>query len=59
MVVQFVAFLGAYRAPGSLPTWAAAVLASRLVAWVTFVPSILPVPARRPYLEQLRGNRSL
>jgi chromate transporter len=59
MVVQFVAFLGAYRAPGSLDPWVAAVLASLLVTWVTFVPSILFVLLGAPYMERLRGNRSL
>jgi len=59
MVVQFVAFLGAYRAPGSLDPWVAAVLASLLVVWVTFVPSFLFVLLGAPYMERLRGNRSL
>ena len=59
MVVQFVAFLGAYRDPGALDPWAAAVLASLLVTWVTFVPSFLFVLVGAPYMEQLRGNRSL
>ena len=59
MVVQFVAFLGAYRAPGALDPWAAAVLASLLVTWVTFVPSFLFVLLGAPYMERLRGNRSL
>jgi chromate transporter len=59
MVVQFVAFLGAYRAPGELDPWVAAVLASLLVTWVTFVPSFLFVLLGAPYMEQLRGNRSL
>jgi chromate transporter len=59
MVVQFVAFLGAYRAPGDLDPWAAAVLASLLVTWVTFVPSFLFVLLGAPYMERLRGNRSL
>jgi chromate transporter len=59
MVVQFVAFLGAYRAPGSLDPWVAAVLASLLVTWVTFVPSFLFVLLGAPYMESLRGNRSL
>jgi chromate transporter len=59
MVVQFVAFLGAYRAPGSLDPWVAAVLASLLVTWVTFVPSFLFVLLGAPYMERLRGNRSL
>jgi chromate transporter len=59
MVVQFVAFLGAYRDPGALDPWAAAVLASMLVTWVTFVPSFLFVLLGAPYMERLRGNRSL
>ena len=59
MVVQFVAFLGAYRAPGGLDPWVAAVLASLLVTWVTFVPSFLFVLLGAPYMERLRGNRSL
>jgi chromate transporter len=59
MVVQFVAFLGAYRAPAGLQPWVAAVLASLLVTWVTFVPSILFVLLGAPYMERLRGNGSL
>jgi chromate transporter len=59
MVVQFVAFLGAYRAPGELDPWVAAVLASLLVTWVTFVPSFLFVLLGAPYMERLRGNRTL
>jgi chromate transporter len=59
MVVQFVAFLGAYRNAGSLDPWVAAVLASLLVTWVTFVPSILFVLLGAPFMERLRGNRSL
>jgi chromate transporter len=59
MVVQFVAFLGAYRNPGVLDPWVAAVLASLLVTWVTFVPSFLFVLLGAPYMERLRGNRSL
>ncbi|RFU20810.1 chromate efflux transporter [Geodermatophilus marinus] len=59
MVVQFVAFLGAHRAAGGLDPWVAAVLASLLVTWVTFVPSFLFVLLGAPYMERLRGNRSL
>jgi chromate transporter len=59
MVVQFVGFLGAYRDPGALDPWVAAVLASLLVTWVTFVPSFLFVLLGAPYMERLRGNRSL
>ena len=59
MVVQFVAFVGAYRAPGSLDPWLAAVLASLLVTWVTFVPCFLWVFLGAPYVERLRSNQHL
>jgi len=59
MVVQFVAFLGAFREPGSLDPWAAAVIASLLTTWVTFVPCFLFIFVGAPYVERLRGNKSL
>jgi chromate transporter len=59
MVVQFVAFLGAYRDPGSLNPWVAAVIASLLTTWVTFVPSIMFVVLGAPYVERLRSNQNL
>jgi chromate transporter len=59
MVVQFVAFLGAYRDPGALNPWVAAVIASLITTWVTFVPSILFVVLGAPYVERLRSNTSL
>lgn len=59
MVVQFVAFLGAYRNPGALNPWAGGILASVLVTWVTFVPCFLFVFLGAPYMERLRGNTNL
>ena len=59
MVVQFVAFLGAYRDPGTLTPWVAGVLASLLTVWVTFVPCFLFIFLGAPYVERLRGNRHL
>ena len=59
MVVQFVAFVGAYRAPGALDPWVAAVLAALLTTWVTFVPCFLFILLGAPYVERLRGNRAL
>jgi chromate transporter len=59
MVVQFVAFLGAYRDPGSLDPWVAAVLASLLVVWVTFVPCFLFIFLGAPYVERLRESAAL
>ncbi len=59
MVVQFVAFVGAYRAPGALDPWLAAVAAALLTTWVTFVPCFLFILLGAPYVERLRGNRAL
>ena len=59
MVVQFVAFVGAYRSPGALDPWVAAVLAALLTTWVTFVPCFLFILLGAPYVERLRGNRDL
>ncbi len=59
MVVQFVAFVGAYRNPGSLNPWAAAFLGALLTTWVTFVPCFIFIFLGAPYLERLRGNRTL
>ena len=59
MVVQFVAFVGAYRDPGTLDPWVAALLAALLTTWVTFVPCFVFVFVGAPYVERLRGNHAL
>ena len=59
MVVQFVAFLGAYRDPGGLDPWVAALLGALLTTWVTFVPCFLFILLGAPYVEGLRGNQAL
>jgi len=59
LVVQFVGFLAAFRAPGALDPWLAAVLGATLVAWVTFVPSFLWIFLGAPHIERLRGNPAL
>jgi chromate transporter len=59
MVVQFVAFVGAYNDPGSLNPWLAAIVASLLTTWVTFVPCFVFVFVGAPYVERLRDNRAL
>ncbi|MEV0326228.1 chromate efflux transporter [Micromonospora echinospora] len=59
MVVQFVAFLGAYHHPGALNPWLAGIVASLLTTWVTFVPCFLFILLGAPYVERLRGNHSL
>ncbi|MEN3616257.1 chromate transporter, partial [Plantactinospora sp. ZYX-F-223] len=59
MVVQFVAFLGAYHHPGSLDPWVAGIVGSLLTTWVTFVPCFLFILLGAPYVERLRTNHSL
>jgi chromate transporter len=59
MVVQFVAFIGAYRNPGGLDPWVAAVLGAAITTWVTFVPCFLFIFLGAPYVERLRGNATI
>lgn len=58
-VVQFVGFLAAWRAPGTLSPALAALLASVLVTWVTYAPCFLWIFAGAPYVERLRASASL
>ncbi|MEU4718105.1 chromate efflux transporter [Nonomuraea dietziae] len=59
MVVQFVAFLGAWRDPSPLSPWAGALLGALLTTWVTFVPCFLFIFLGAPYVERLRRNSSI
>ncbi len=56
MVLQFVGFMGAYRAPGLLPPLLAGTLGGLLATWVTFVPCFLWIFLGAPFIERLRGN---
>lgn len=58
-VVQYVGFLGAYRAPDGLAPLTAGLLASVVVTWATYAPCFLWIFLGAPYIEQLRGNRAL
>ncbi|MFO1092981.1 MAG: chromate efflux transporter [Planctomycetaceae bacterium] len=59
MVVQFVGFLGAYRNPGPLSPVAGGILGSLVTTWVTFVPCFFWILLGAPFVERLRGNRTL
>ena len=59
MVLQFVGFMAAYRAPGALPPLIAGALGGLLATWVTFVPCFLWIFVGAPFIETLRGNRAL
>lgn len=58
-IVQFVGFMGAFRDAGPLDPFVAGALASVLATWVTFVPCFLWIFLGAPYVESLRGNKSL
>ncbi|HSC34037.1 MAG TPA: chromate efflux transporter [Thermodesulfobacteriota bacterium] len=58
-VVQFVGFMGAYRNPGTLDPVIAGVLGSIITTWVTYVPCFLWIFLGAPYIEYLRGRKSL
>lgn len=59
MVVQFVAFLGAYHQASGVSPMAAGVIGSVLTTWVTFAPCFLWIFLGAPYIEALRSNRAL
>jgi chromate transporter len=59
MVLQFVGFLGAWNAPGSLPPLLAATLGAAITVWTTFVPCFIWIFLGAPHVEQLRENARL
>ncbi|HJR10916.1 MAG TPA: chromate transporter, partial [Rhodanobacteraceae bacterium] len=59
MVVQFVAFLGAYFHQTGMSPMTAGVIGSILTTWVTFAPCFLWIFLGAPYIEALRSNRAL
>lgn len=56
MVLQFVAFIAAYRYQTGLSPMAAGILASFITVWVTFAPCFLWIFLGAPYIEKLRNN---
>lgn len=59
LVLQFVGFLAAYRAPGGLDPLVAGSLGAVLTLWVTFAPCFFWIFLGAPYVEALRGNKAL
>ncbi len=58
-VVQFVAFLGAYRNPEPLSPLMAGVAGSVITTWVTYAPCFMWIFLGAPYIELLRGKQAL
>ncbi|MDE1568303.1 chromate efflux transporter [Aquabacter sediminis] len=59
LVLQFVGFIAAYRATGTLDPLVAGGFGALLTTWVVFAPSFLFIFAGAPYAEALRGNRAV
>lgn len=59
MVLQFVGFMAAYRAPGSFDPMTAGALGGLLATFVTFAPCFLWIFVGAPYIEKLRGDKPL
>jgi chromate transporter len=59
LVLPFVGFLAAFRNPGVLSPMTAGTLGAILTTWATFVPCFLWVLVGAPYVEAVRGNKSL
>jgi chromate transporter len=59
MVLQFVGFMAAFRAPGMFQPLVAGALGGLLATWVTFTPCFLWIFVGAPYIEQLRGAKLL
>jgi chromate transporter len=59
MVVQFVAFLGAFRNAGAMDPLIAGLLGSIVTVWVTFAPSFLFILVGAPWVERLTANQRL
>src|SRR5688572_11391375 len=59
MVVQFVAFLGAYRNAGGMDPIVAGIIGSVITVWVTFAPSMMFIFVGAPWVERITGNQRL
>jgi chromate transporter len=59
LVLQFVAYLGAYRASTGLSPVSSGMLGAGIAVWVTFVPCFLWILLGAPYIESLRNYRIL
>ena len=59
MVLQFVGFMAAFRSPGTLSPMIAGTLGGLLATWVTFTPCFLWIFLGAPFVETIRGRKSL
>jgi chromate transporter len=59
LVAEFVGFLAAWGHPGNLSPLVAGTLGAAVTLWATFAPCFLWIFLGAPFIEHLRGRRSL
>jgi chromate transporter len=59
MVLQFVGFMAGWNHPQGMSPAASGVLGALVTTYVTFLPCFMFIFLGAPYVERLRGNRSL
>src|SRR5688572_3962610 len=60
MVLQFIGFLAGWNnTPGRMIPYARCVIGALIATYTTFLPSFFFIFLGAPYIEKLRGNRSL
>jgi len=59
MVVQFVGFMAGWNNPGDMGQTASAITGALVTTYATFLPCFIFIFLGAPYIEVLRGNRSL
>jgi len=59
MVLQFVGFMAAWNNPGDVNQTVSAVAGALITTYVTFLPCFIFIFVGAPYIELLRGNKSL
>lgn len=59
LVLQFVGFLAGWNQPAPFSPLTAGILGAAVTTWVTFVPSFLFIFLGAPWMERIRGHRTL
>jgi chromate transporter len=59
MVLQFAGFMGGWNNPGDLGQTTSAVAGTLVTTYATFLPCFIFIFLGAPYIEVLRGNKSL
>ena len=59
MVLQFIGFMAGWNNPGNMGQTASAVTGAMVATYTTFLPCFIFIFLGAPYIEVLRGNKSL